>query len=198
MGTSAGSAPAVATTTARVEPAPVPADPLERLSQELAAGLGDDLLLLEDHAAADGRRTLLAVLDRPSEVARRRTQLESAVLRCAIEGEARPRLELLDRTTYEAIERLAAAGLVQLVATDRRVLYRSPQVADRCAEQEQQRLHRARRSFDRAERKQRMARVLAEGGFPLEALPVLSEALAGARLCLAHLAAPSSRPKCCP
>jgi hypothetical protein len=187
MGTSAGSAPAVATAAARVEPAPVPADPLERLSLELTAGLGDDLVLLEAHAAADGRMTLLAVVDRPSEVARRRTQLESVVLRGAGEGETPPRLELIDRTTYEAIERLAAAGLVQLAAPDRWVLYRSPQLTDPRAEQEQHRLHQARRSFDRAERKQRMARVLAEGGFPLEALPALTEALAGARLCLAHL-----------
>jgi hypothetical protein len=108
--------------------------------------------------------------------------------RYAGEGEAPPSLELLDRTTYEAIERLAAAGLIQLAAADRRVLHSSPQLADRRAEQEQQRLLRARQSFDRAERQQRMARVLADGGFPLEALPVLSEALAGARLCLAHLA----------
>lgn len=186
MGTSAGSGPAVATAAARVEP-PAPADPHEQLTSEFVAGLGDDLLLLEAHAAEGGRRTLLAVVDRPSEAARRRAQLESVVRGHAGEGEEPPGLELLDRTTYEAIERLAAAGLVQLAATDRRVLYRSPQLTYRRAVEEQQRLLRARRSFDRAERKQRMARVLAEGGFPLEALPALTEALAGALLCLAYL-----------
>ncbi len=188
MGTSAGPAPAVASAAARVEPSPVPADPLERLGRELVAGLGDDLLLLEAHAAEDGRKTLLAVVDRPSGAARRRTQLEPVVLGYVGEGEQPPGLELLDRTTYEAIERLAAAGLVQLAATDRRVLYRSPQLTNRRAAEEQERLFRARRSFDRAERKQRMARVLAEGGFPLEALPALTEALAGALHCLAYLA----------
>ena len=188
MGTSAGPAPAVAPAVTLAEPVPAPAEPLAHLRDGLVASLDDELLLLEVHAARDGRRTLLAVVDGPSEAAQRRTQLEAVVLRGAGEGGEPPRLELLERTTYESIERLAAAGLVQLAATDRRVLYRSPQLTDRRAVEEQQRLLRARRSFDRAERKGRMAGVLAEGGFPLEALPALTEALAGALLCLAHLA----------
>lgn len=188
MGTSPGPTPAVAPSGTLAEPPPAPAEPLERLGQELVAGLGDELLLLEAHAAQDGRRMLLAVVDRLPEVAQRRTQLDALVRRHAGEAGEPSGLEVIERATYEAIERMAAAGLVQLGATDRRTLYRSPRFTDRRAVEEQQRLLRARRSFDRAERKGRMARVLAEGGFPVEALPALTEALAGALLCLAHLA----------
>jgi len=53
---------------------------------------------------------------------------------------------------------------------------------------EQRRRHRARQCFTRGEHKQRMATLLAEGGFPAEALPPLAEAVQAALLCLAHLA----------
>ncbi len=82
-------------------------------------------------------------------------------------------LELIDRSTFEAIERLAAAGILQLTAEGRRLLHQSPiQEKD---EERERRLARAREAFGNADRKLRMAAVLASGGFPVEALPSLRE-----------------------
>lgn len=194
LGTAAVSAPTAAAAAVALQAESEPAEPLARLGRELVAGIGDQLLLLEGHRAADGRLTLLAVVDRPSDLERRRAQLDSIVRGGASETEAAPRLEILDRDTYEAVERLAATGIVQVVAADRQQLFCSPQVAERRAGLEAQRLVRARQSFDRAERKHRMARVLADGGFPLEAIPALSEGLEGALRCLAHLAGTVAMP----
>jgi hypothetical protein len=169
-------------------PAPMPAEPLERLRQDLVADLGDGLLLLETHAAPDGRTTVLVVVGRLVDAAQARAQAEAA-LRRHVDGTGEPaRLELLDQPTFEAVQRLVEAGVVQLALAGRRLLHRSPALADPQAVDEQRRVHRARQCFTRGEHKQRMATLLAEGGFPMEALPPLSDAVQAALLCLAHLA----------
>lgn len=169
-------------------PAPMPAEPLERLRQDLVADLGDGLLLLETHAAHDGRTTVLVVVGRLVDTAQARAQAEAA-LRRHVDGAGEPaHLELLDQATFDAVGRLVEAGVVQLAPTGRRLLHRSPGLADPEAVDEQRRRHRARQYFTRGEHKQRMATLLAEGGFPVEALPPLAEAVQAALLCLAHLA----------
>ncbi len=170
------------------EAAPTPAEPLERLRQDLIAGLGDRLLLLETHAAHDGRTTLLVVVGQLVDTAQARAQAEAALRRHVGDAGEPPHLELLDQATFEAIERLVEAGVVQLAPADRRLLHRSPALTDPQAVDRQRRLLRARQSFDRGEHKQRMAALLADGGFPVEALPPLAEAVQAALLCLAHLA----------
>lgn len=184
MGTPAGAG-------AHPEPVGPPGEPepLERLRQDLVAALGEDLLLLETTSGADGRRTVLAVAERLDAPGRGRSEL-LASLSASSEAaeEPPPRLELLDRRTYEAVERLVEAGLLQAAAANREVLHRSPALADARAAERKRRLERARRAFERGERKQRMAGVLADGGFPVEALPPLKEALQAALVCLAHLA----------
>jgi superfamily II DNA or RNA helicase len=196
MGTATGAPPgSAAPVSTPPEPEPEPVEPLEQMRRELVAGIGDQLLLLEGHRAPDGRLTLLAVVDRPSEVERRRVELDAIVRRSVGMAGATPSLEILDRATHEAIERLAAAGIVQVVAADRQQLFCSPQVAERRAGLEAQRLVLARQAFDRAERNHRMARVLADGGFALEAVPALTEGLEGARLSLAHLAGAAAAPE---
>jgi superfamily II DNA or RNA helicase len=169
------------------EPAPTPAEPLERLRQDLVAGLGDGLLLLETHAAQDGRTTVLAVIGRLVDAAQARGQAEAALRRHVDDGGEPAHLELLDQATFEAVERLAAAGIVQLAPAGR-LLHRSPALADPQAVSVQRRLLLARQCFARGERNQRMATLLAEGGFPGEALPPLAEAVQAALMCLAHLA----------
>ena len=166
----------------------MPAEPLERLRQDLVADLGDGLLLLETHAAHDGRTTVLVVVGRLVDAAQARVQAEAA-LRRHVESVGEPaHLELLDQATFDAVQRLVEAGVVQLAPAGRRLLHRSPALADLEAVNEQRRRHRARQYFTRGEHKQRMATLLAEGGFPAEALPPLAEAVQAALLCLAHLA----------
>ena len=175
-------------TSVAAEPAPTPGEPLERLRQDLVAGFGDRLLLLEAHATHDGRTTVLAVTERLGDSAEASAPVEAARRRHVGDDGVPLRLELIDRATFEAVERLVAAGVVQLGSAERRVLHRSPALADPQAVDRQRRLQLARRSFDRGERKQRMATLLAEGGFAAEALPPLTEAIQAALFCLAHLA----------
>lgn len=164
-------------------------EPLERLRQDLVAALGEDLLLIETTSGPDGRRTALAVLERLDGPGRGRSEV-LASLSTSLEAaeEPPPRLELLDRRTYEAVGRLVEAGLLQPASGEREVLHRSPALADARAAERERRLGEARKTFERGERKQRMAGVLATGGFPVEALPPLAEAVRAALACLAHLA----------
>ncbi len=73
------------------------------------------------------------------------------------------------------MQRLLDAGLLQLSEEGRRLL--SPATALQAAQDAERaaRRARAREIFEQAERKMKMAAVLAGGGFPLEALPALRE-----------------------
>jgi hypothetical protein len=92
----------------------------------------------------------------------------------------------IDPATLSAIERLIEAGLLQLSAEGRRLLHRPPDAGEPDAERER-RLARARETFAQAERKIRMAAVLAGGGFPVEALPSLREGVELGLRSRAHL-----------
>jgi hypothetical protein len=92
--------------------------------------------------------------------------------------EALPAIELFDRATFAAVEHLVDAGVLQFTAAATTVLHGSPV---RGVEPEDaarlRRQARSRELCDQAERKGRMASVLAAGGFPIEALAPLREAL---------------------
>jgi superfamily II DNA or RNA helicase len=93
--------------------------------------------------------------------------------------------EGIDAATVAAIERLAEAGLLELTAEGRRrllgVSLPKPETG------RASRLPRAREIFAQAERKLRMAAVLAGGGFAVESLPALREGLELALRSRAHL-----------
>ncbi len=172
-----------------VQPAPPPTDRLERLHQDLVTGLGDRLLLLETLAAKDAGTTVLVVVGGSADAAHARTQAEAALRRHVGDDAERLRIEVLDRATFETVERLAEAGVVHLASADRRrLLFRSPALTDPRAGDEQRHLERARQAFTGGERRQRMATLLADGGFSIEALDPLAEAVQAALSCLAHLA----------
>jgi superfamily II DNA or RNA helicase len=94
------------------------------------------------------------------------------------------RLEEIDPATRAVIERLIGAGLLQLTDEGRR-RFQVP-LADPDDGRER-RLSRAREIFAQAERKIRMAAVLAGGGFPVEALPSLREGIELSLRSRAHL-----------
>lgn len=166
-----------------------PVERLERLRQDLVASLGERLLLLEATAAGDdGPETVLAVVERLEGAGSGGPEVDAALGR-HVDADGQPaRVELLDRATYEAVQRLVAAGLVQLTPGARRQLHRSAALASPEPAARERRLERARTAFGRGERQQRMATVLAGGGFPQEALPPLAAAVRAALACLAHLA----------
>jgi SNF2-related domain/Helicase conserved C-terminal domain len=158
-------------------------DPAERLRQDILARWSERLDLLEIHAAGNGSPTVLAVVDRVDEAARGQIT-QSAAEHLAAQS---PRVEVLDRETYHAIQRLVEAGVLSLNAQGAKSLHQSPAVTTRRAGEREKRLAEARKRFEDARRKQRMARVLAEGGFPGEALAPLREAVETALHSLAYL-----------
>ncbi|HVT61122.1 MAG TPA: DEAD/DEAH box helicase [Thermoanaerobaculia bacterium] len=159
--------------------APVPAAPRsgpERLRDHLVDRWPGGLLLLELRAGPSGQETVFAVLDRVG--AGDRGEVAALVGRCFADSSPAPALNLLDRATFEAIERLVNAGVMQFTAGEAQVLHRSPALALGQADLERQRrMARARELGGHAERKARMAAVLGGGGFPVEALTPLRDAV---------------------
>ena len=150
----------------------------EAFAEELRHRHGKRALLIEARTGSDGRIRLLAVLD-----------LEGGALAAeAKRQEARhtvgPAIEVIDRPTWLAMRRLAASGMITLAEGQARVLHQSPDFAV-AADPNFNPQARATELHGEAERSLRMARVLAAGGFPEEALPLIAKAIgidAAARL----------------
>jgi hypothetical protein len=93
-------------------------------------------------------------------------------------------VEMIDRATWLAMRRLAAAGVLQFTH-ESRVLHRSPLLGDEEVEARSARARALELSAE-ADRALRMARVLAGGGFNEEAPMLLAKAVRKAAA--AHLA----------
>jgi superfamily II DNA or RNA helicase len=160
------------------QPAPevVAPPPAVSLRDDLQARHGDALLLLEARKAPDGQEVLLVVLDGDAASA----DGERERLAGAANADA-PRIEVLDRATYETIERLMGAGLSHATSEGQNELVRSPRLPDPAETVRRQRLAQCTELLGGAERKLRMAMLLAQGGFAEEAMPALRECLELAR-----------------
>jgi hypothetical protein len=151
-------------------PEPVPAlsaPSAPSLREELAEHHGEALLLIETHRSADGTETVLAVLDGDAAAAERQRRADRDA----------PRVEVLDRATYETIQRLSSAGVLHAASGQREELFRSARLPASTGERERQRIAKGAELLSGAERKLRMALLLAQGGFAAEAMPALSECL---------------------
>lgn len=152
---------------------PKAADPWEPLGKELQTALGERLLRLETHTGRDGREVLLLVVEGTVH----RPEIEE-ILRRRFEGNASPpTLEILDRSAFESLERLVESGVLSFPAEGRRVLHAAAALQPEHDVERDRRLAAARVTFAQAERKLRMATLLAGGGFPVEALPALRDAV---------------------
>jgi hypothetical protein len=175
MGGATAQAPAPPAAPAPTEPDAAP----QRLRDALLQSFSDRLLLLSLRGEPGGREAaVFAVLDRVS--AKDHAAVAALVERSlAGEGSASPpSLELFDRATFAAIERLIEAGVLQFTGSGASLLHRSPGLSPGEEDRERQRrLIRSRELCAQAERKSRMAALLASGGFPVEALVPLREAL---------------------
>jgi len=174
--------PEAAPSRERVAPRP-PEEPRERLRQDVVARLAGRLVRLELHAGGGGAPTVVAVLDRVDDAVR--GTVSGAVERHL--GRTGAQVELLDRATYRTVQRLVASGVLSAAGGDQAVLYEEPGSAASGPDPGQRRREAARRHFEEAERKRRMAEVLAAGGFVPEALAPLREALERGLQCLARL-----------
>lgn len=147
----------------------VPAAPEERLRADLTSRHGDALVLLTARKTADGRDVFLAVLDTDAAtVVREREHLAQA---------GGSPVELLDRATHEAVERMIAAGLLRAPGEEGRDLVRAADLAPSAEAVTRQRLAKCAEWLGGAERKLRMALLLAQGGFADEAMPALNDCL---------------------
>jgi superfamily II DNA or RNA helicase len=158
-----------------VKPRIVAAD--EAIAQELQRRHGERALLIEARRRGDGELCVLAVLDLDrdalaAEAARLAAQTGSAAV------------EVIDRANWLAMRRLQSGGILQLIEGPVRVLHRAAGFAEADAPPGSAAM-RAAELARQAERSLRMARVLATGGFPEEAPPLIAKAIghgAAARL----------------
>jgi hypothetical protein len=104
-------------------------------------------------------------------------------------------VEVIDRSTWLAMQRLAVRGMIAMLEPQCRVLHQSADFAAASAPDFDSPAQAAELRSE-AERSLRMARVLASGGFPEEALPLAAKVIgigAAARLAaLGELAAGAS------
>jgi len=178
LGSLMGQTPAAATPAAKQ----AAADPVQHLREDLLARWSERLELLEVHGEG-AARTVLVVADRLDDTL-------NASLRQAVAEHfpaPTPRMELLDRATFETLQRLIEAGVLSAGPNAVHSLHRSPALATQRAGRNERRLLDARKLFAQAERKQQMARVLADGGFAVEAISPLKEGVETALQSLAHL-----------
>jgi hypothetical protein len=153
----------------------------EAFAEELRRRHGERALLIEAGTGGDGRVRLLAVLDLEREA------LAAEAKRHEARREVGPAVEVIDRPTWLAMRRLAASGMITLAEGQSRVLHRSPDFAV-AADPSFDPQARATELRGQADRSLRMARVLAAGGFPEEALPLIAKAIGiGAAASLAAL-----------
>jgi len=157
-------------------PAHVPSVPVA-FRDALVARMPERVLLLEARWKADGTCALLAVVDSAAEQVQ---PMAARVLReLASASTPAPTLEVLDRATYETIQRLMAAGILAQNTTVARLetLHASPALDASEARARQQLLAAVRTKQGDAARQARMSGVLQAGGFAAEARAPLARAL---------------------
>ncbi len=149
-------------------------NPYEAFRDGMAARMAGRLLSLES-CQNEGRNTILVVIDGPVDQSE---HLANRLLRESFsETKDIPSLEMMDRSTYETIQRLTDAGFLKMDKNSVHKLHSSPAFADRTFIEREISQKKAQKIFSQAERKMQMSSVLAEGGFPLEALTPLSQAV---------------------
>jgi hypothetical protein len=93
-------------------------------------------------------------------------------------GSEAPRLQLLDQETHRAIGRLIEAGILSAGQSRSQILLGPDTTPEATDDATARRLAEARERLEKARHKQRMAKLLGDGGFVLEALEPMREALA--------------------
>ena len=148
-----------------------------KLQNDLATEFADDLSLLQTyHADPNQQSVVLAVVEEQSKDIAQRLAAKTA------ENFA---LEVIDQKTLAAIQRLAKAGILTL-NTPVEVLHDQNSLSikkKKCQQQIDQAIH----WLSKAERKQKMVKVLVDGGFIDESRPVLQEAFGYTVKSFSHL-----------
>src|SRR5207344_1051784 len=96
----------------------------EALAEELKSRHGERVVLIEARTGADGRLRVLAVLDVDGEAIAAEAARHGA--RAAAGGVV---LDVVDRASWIAMQRLAASGMIVMTQAETRVLHQSPELA---------------------------------------------------------------------
>jgi len=153
--------------------------PIQQLQDESVSLWGDRLDLLQIYEKNE-QQSVVAVIDHNDST------LKDALTKTVKEHLPEHPLEILDRNTYETIQRLVEAGVLTL-NQDLQTLHQSPSLNKTQRVKQKSLLNKARKHMSQAERKYDMAEVLSKGGFAIEAIPALSEAVEGSLESLALL-----------
>ena len=165
----------------------LPADPAIAFVQLAAERINGALIRCEERYPQTGTHSILVVVVE-REPAQWRETLNSLHANLFGPGKTDPlapvHLEVIDRATDEAIQRLIAAGLISKTTRATRPLFPVSDITE-SASLSADELARAKLLRERATRKLKMARVLGEGGFSDEARPALLDAALGFACALA-------------
>jgi len=142
----------------------------EVVAEDIVRRHGEQVLLIEARTGGDGRVRILAVLDLDGAA------LAEEAKRHEGRSADAPAVEAIDRASYLALRRLAASGMIAMTEGQPRVLHQSPDFAAATEPGIDPRQRSAELRAE-AEKSLRMARVLAGGGFPDEALPLVAKAI---------------------
>lgn len=140
--------------------------PLQQLTGSLQGEHRDALEHIEQRG-----ETFLAVVDKPDKDLAR--ELEQRITQNYPDGS--PQLEMIDRATFDILQRLAAAGIIRFVQPEKD--RSNPATIDKQARQRQRREGLVKKYLESAQEKQRMSKLLADGGFFKEALAPINDAL---------------------
>ncbi len=160
--------------------------PRDRFRQDVLAELAGRVQLIEFHSVPDTEaEAALVVIDRePDQVAGVLKRLH----RSAYGRKPAGSVEILDKYTYETIQRLTKAGIVNVPGIGTQEVHRSPSLKRAGPTPEEKRRKRAAGLAADAEKKLKMSRVLADGGFPAEAVGPVRDSVELAIRALAVLA----------
>jgi hypothetical protein len=150
-------------------------DALDRFRQDMLSRLDNRLLGLESHTQPNGRCSILAVVDDSPD--RVKPIIERLLRECFDGAEEPPLLELVDRHTLETIQRLSQAGFLKVETAHARTLYTTPLISSPVKEERERLREQARMIMTETARKIKLSAHLQAGGFSVEALPILSDAV---------------------
>ncbi|MGD2073411.1 MAG: DEAD/DEAH box helicase [Gammaproteobacteria bacterium] len=145
-------------------------DPIAHLCEEVNARWSGQLELMELHGEGE-HQTLLVVAKRLDSALH--TGLSQRLKQ--LFPEQTPDLKLLDQDTFRTVEQLIQAGVLSAKGNTARTLYQATD--EETADTQSQQLAEARSRLAQSGRKRRMAKLLADGGFSVEALAPMGEAV---------------------
>ena len=167
------------TQTVKVNQAKPEISPSQKLKEDSVSQWGEHLDLLQVYQQ-DDKHSVVAVIDHHESI------LKENLHKSVVENLPDHQLEIIDRETFNIIQRLAQAGVLTL-NKEAQTLHQSQQYDKKQEDYQNLQLVKARKHFKQAEHKFSMAKLLNDGGFTQEAVPALCEAVEGALESLAVL-----------